>query len=97
MAEGRPTRPRPPVHECYRLTLRQGPHQWSFTFAPDDAPALINRIRELARDPDAPLDRLYAQAARRQIRRLLAATTATRPGPGDPDPVDPTGRGRRCR
>jgi hypothetical protein len=40
----------------------------------------MNRVRELARDPDAPLDWLYGQAVCRQVRRLLADTTAMRHG-----------------
>jgi len=53
--------------ERYRVTLRRGPHRWSFAFAPADIESVLARVTELARDPDAPLTEADARCLRRQI------------------------------
>ena len=97
MADGSPTRQQPLIFERYRLTLRQGPHHWTFAFAPQDAAAMVMRIRELACDPDAPLDGVHAEAVCRQIRRLPATTPATECDFENPGTRQPGGGGPSCR
>jgi hypothetical protein len=60
-----------PIRERYRVTLRHGAHQWTFTFASGDEVQIVRRVRELANDPDCPLDWHDASAIREQIGRLV--------------------------
>ncbi len=40
----------------HRLSLIKGQERWSFRWEPGDESLLINRIAELARDPQIPFD-----------------------------------------
>jgi hypothetical protein len=54
----------------WRVTLRHEPHVWVFAFDPEDAPGVLKRLNELARDPHAPFDWCDALLLRRRIARL---------------------------
>jgi hypothetical protein len=40
----------------HRLSLIKGPERWLFRWDPGDEAGLINRIAEMARDPEIPFD-----------------------------------------
>ncbi len=103
MAEHRATNQAASV---YRVVLQHGPHSWTFAFTPQDAAAAIRRVRELALDPGATLDRFDALLLTKQIRRAAQSQSETlvgpdaqvsRPGPppnGSPDTGDEDLHGR---
>ena len=70
----------------YRVVLQHGPHCWTFAFLPQDAAAAIRRVRELAADPGATLDRFDAILLITQIRRASQGPSPT------PRGRDPHGR-----
>ena len=72
-----------PLH---RVTLRRGPHRWGFSFRASDAGLVLNRLRELALDPDCPLDHEDAQTLRHAIESRLRHDTMGSPAGPPPTP-----------
>jgi hypothetical protein len=79
MAENRPTprERRKPFARVHRLRYRHGPHLWTFTFTVGDEQTMLDRIDELARDGEAPLDRFDASIVREHLMRLVRRTPAS--------------------
>lgn len=53
-----------------RVAIQCGPHQWGFTCTDDSRQELLQRIVELARDPDCVLDEMTARVALTEIARM---------------------------
>ena len=79
-AGGQPgQRPLPDVH---RITLIAANHRWTFAFTAADAGAMLKRVSELARDPEAPLSLMDARLICERIAeatRILPAASPLRP------------------
>ncbi len=77
---------RSPDGELRRITLHDGPQQWTFAFTRGDEGSVIKRVTQLARDPQATLDWFDASVLCEQIAQLQ---------PTDPPPfAEPPGHDR---
>ncbi len=71
-----------PVPDLHRIRLIASNHRWAFVFTASDASAVLKRVSELARDPDAPLSPLDARLVSERIAEVAES----------PKSVSPTGR-----
>jgi hypothetical protein len=53
------------------FTLVKGPHRWEFSCEPGEEPALLNRLAELAADPDSPFDVIDAALVGHRVSEAL--------------------------
>jgi hypothetical protein len=70
-----------------RLRLVRGEHRWDIEWRPGDHRALLERLRELSEEPEAPLDHFDIALIRTQIARQNAGPIpgALKPGPHPAD------------
>lgn len=76
----------------YRLTFREGRHQWTFAFTIRDIPAVLDRIRALEADADAPFDPALALRIAGHVERVRLDALSPQSAS---DPADGPCRGKR--
>lgn len=68
--------------EGHRVSLVKGPHRWVFRWSAGDEAALIARVAELARDPEADFDWFDAAVVCKHVAPRVS-TDSPRSGASD--------------
>lgn len=61
----------------HRLSLIRGSERWCFRWDPGDESLLINRIAELARDPEIPFDWYDAAVVCKHVAQPFGSTSGS--------------------
>ena len=68
-----------PLRNVHRITLIAASHRWTFAFTDSDANVMLNRVAELARDPESLLSPMDAHVICERITEATGAPAAISP------------------